>query len=348
MKKYAVQWKIPIMVLLSLTLIGACQSPTNLNNMPGSNETGFVEFEFPTRDVDGFKELVSGDKSFNETGAGKLYLPKNATVDQPVPMMIILHGSGGTWGGRGHRHARYLNKHGIGALLIDTYASRGLIKKDKYVRRLMKVNLPDQISDAFAALKALQNHPLVDGGRIGVMGYSMGGLTALLTSFESIAQASGDHGLRFDLHVGFYAPCLMRPQDTRRTGAPIVALWGELDKATPKARCDDFIAELKKRPGVVETVWYPGAAHGWNGLQPAKFYKGVPNFAPCDWLIHPDGHVTDRTTGLISETDKQLISNSERCVSFGYVIGRHEQTHKLANQALIEAIRRHMPQKDQS
>jgi dienelactone hydrolase len=61
----------------------------------------------------------------------------------------------------------------VDALLIDTFASRGLSKKDKYIKRLMKVDFPDHLTDAFAALESLQTPPLVDGSRIGAMGYSM-------------------------------------------------------------------------------------------------------------------------------------------------------------------------------
>jgi dienelactone hydrolase len=272
-----------------------------------------------------------------------LYLPAEAAPEKPVPLMIILHGSGGTWGGRGARQAQFLNRHGIGALLIDTFRSRGLTKKDKYIRRLMKVNFPDQLADAFAALEALQSHPLVDGGRIGVMGYSMGGTSSILAAYESLAGASSKSKLRFALHVGFYAPCIIQPQNSKRTGAPIVGFWGELDKATPKSRSDKAFAEFKRQAGAVETRWFTGAAHGWNGLKPARFYPEVPNFAPCDYLINLDGSVTERTAGLSSDTDKMFIVNSERCISFGYSIGRHEATLNKANQELVEVIRRYMP-----
>jgi dienelactone hydrolase len=225
----------------------------------------------------------------------------------------------------------------VGALLIDTFAGRGLSKKDKYIKRLMRVNFPDQLSDAFAALVSLQTHPLVDGSRIGVMGYSMGGASAILAAYEHIASACTQSNQRFALHVGFYAPCIIRPEVTKTTGYPIIGLWGESDEATPKPRCDRIFNELKAGTGIVKSRWYPNAPHGWNGKSPAKFYRGVPNFAPCDWLLHPNGTITETTTGLTSDTDKQLLVNSKHCVEFGYTIGRHERTRKSANQTLLMA-----------
>lgn len=46
--------------------------------------------------------------------------------------MVILHGSGGEWSGRGVDQAGFLVQHGIGAFIVDTFVSRGLKKKDKW------------------------------------------------------------------------------------------------------------------------------------------------------------------------------------------------------------------------
>ena len=62
-----------------------------------------------------------------------------------------------TWGGMGSRHAELLSQNGIGALVIDTFFSRGLSKKDKYIQRLMEANFPDQLVDA-ELLETIQQH----------------------------------------------------------------------------------------------------------------------------------------------------------------------------------------------
>jgi hypothetical protein len=46
--------------------------------------------------------------------------------------MVILHGSGGEWSGKGVNQAGFLVQHGIGAFIVDTFVSRGLKKKDKW------------------------------------------------------------------------------------------------------------------------------------------------------------------------------------------------------------------------
>lgn len=301
------------------------------------------EFVFQTRDVKGFQDLITGPKAYNAGSLGTLYLPPEAGPENKVAVMVILHGSGGEWSGRGRAHAQVLNQHGIGALVVDTFSGRGLTKKDRYIRRLMKVNLPDQLTDAFAALDLLQTHPHVDGGRIGVMGYSLGGTSAVLASFEEIARHAARGNQRFALHVGFYPPANVRPENGLGTGAPVVCLWGGKDLATPKADCRRLVEFLKKGGAPVRAVWYPEAAHGWNSVEPLKFYKGIPNFAPCRWTIRADGSVLESRSNLVSTTDKEFIANTERYVDYGYSLGRHPETDALTTRLLVEEINAVMP-----
>ena len=206
----------------------------------------------------------------------------------------------------------------------------------------MEVNFPDQLADAFGALNALQSHPFVDGNNIGVMGYSMGGVSTILAPYENIAAASSNKSERFALHIAFYAPCVIQPSKPEPTGAPVIASWGLEDESTPQSRCDGFLSVFEKEGCFVKTKWYEGAAHGWNGIKPAKFYKGVPNFAPCEFVINENGQITERKTGKTTDTDKQMIENTEYCVDFGYSIGRHDRTNELANAELLKAIKQHM------
>ena len=82
-------------------------------------------FRFPTRDVEGFQDLMTWDKGYDAKGLGTLILPSNASRENKVAVMVILHGSGG----EGADHAEFLVQHGIGAFIIDTFVGRGLKKK---------------------------------------------------------------------------------------------------------------------------------------------------------------------------------------------------------------------------
>jgi len=339
--------KINISCLLAITLICfafvlGCQPKTLFMTSLKNGESG--AFRFPTRDVKGFQDLMAGNNAYDAKGLGTLYLPSKAGRENKVAVMVILHGSGGEWLGRGADHADFLVQHGIGAFIVDTFVSRGLKKKDKYIQRLKKVNFPDQLTDAFAALEILHTHPFVDGDRIGVMGYSMGGISTILAAYKKVAENSTKGKNRFALHVPFYAPCIIQPENNSGTGAPMVCLWGEEDETTPRPRCEELIKHLQDGGNSVKAIWYPDAAHGWNGKKPMKFYQSVPNFSPCRYTIHSDGSVIEKVTGMTSITDKKFIEYSEQCVGFGYTIGRHDETHIKANKALLAAIETFMPE----
>jgi len=196
--------KISFFLAIALTCLATflgCQPKDKFITSLKAGETG--TFRFPTRDVEGFQDLMTGDNVYDAKGLGTLYLPFKASRENKVAVMVILHGSGGEWSGRGADQAEFLVQHGIGAFIVDTFVSRGLKKRDKYIQRLMKVNFPDQLTDAFAALEILQTHPFVDGNRIGVMGYSMGAISITLAAYEKIAQYSSKGKARFALHVPF-------------------------------------------------------------------------------------------------------------------------------------------------
>ena len=237
-RKMKLGFYMVITLFLFLFFVG-CQPKNTFINSLKAGESG--TFRFPTRDVEGFQDLMTGDKGYDAKGLGTLILPSNASRENKVAVMVILHGSGGEWSGRGADHAEFLVQHGIGAFIIDTFVGRGLKKKDKYIQRLMQVNFPDQLTDAFAALEILQTHPFVDGDRIGVMGYSMGGISTTLAAYEKIAQYCSKGKARFALHVPFYAPCIIHLENGSGTGAPIVCLWGEENETTPKSRCEELV-----------------------------------------------------------------------------------------------------------
>ena len=331
------------LMMLALCLLTA-PAPSRADESITSLASGRVgRFAFPTRNVTGFPDMAFGEKQYNSYTLGNLVLPSATGPENKVPVMVILHGSGGEWSGRGRDMARYLADRGVGGFVVDTFSGRGLTKKDKYIPRLMEANFPDQLTDAFAALDLLQTHPGVDGARIGLMGFSMGGVSAVLASFEQIAAWAAFGKNRFALHVAFYAPGIIFPEQGAGTGAAVVCLWGRRDESTPLLNCRYLMEYLDKGGNPVQAFWYPGAAHGWNGRREMKFYKGFPNFAGCRWTIGPDGIIGEGKTDLIAASDRELIVNSEYCVDFGYTIGRHVEADAKAKEDLLRVISSFMP-----
>lgn len=298
---------------------------------------------FPTRDVDGLSGLFGGDGAAHAEAAARLFTPDGFGTGEPVPAMVILHGSGGEWSGRGRRHGMFLAEHGIAALVVDTFESRGLGHDMAYLDRLRVANVPDQVADAYAALDYLRALPGIDPGRIGLMGYSMGGVSTYAAAFEEIAQAAGRAPDRFALHVAFYAPCFLEAMAPQTTGAPVVAIWGEADESTHRDQCVRLVASLQAGGSPVDVHWLAGAAHGWNGTGDMRFYPSLPHGSPCRFRVGANGTVAEALTGRPAATDGQLIAVMAQCTATGYTIGRHEQANAEANRILLEAIAEHMP-----
>ncbi|WP_375771084.1 dienelactone hydrolase family protein [Archangium gephyra] len=199
--------------------------------------------------------------------AGRLSVPTNA--QGKVPAVVIAHGSGGV-DTRGSFHAQALHEAGIATLEIDMWAARGLSGGAEGRPRAVAETLPD----AWGALKYLSAHPSIDASRIGIMGFSWGGLMSMLSATRKYA-AGAEPGQRFVAHAPFYPVCwaynhVPSYEFGELTGSPIFIQAGEADQYDDPDSCQRLVDSLSPadRANVSLTV-YPGATHGWDRLEPA-------------------------------------------------------------------------------
>jgi dienelactone hydrolase len=199
--------------------------------------------------------------------AGRLSVPTN--VQGKVPAVVIAHGSGGV-DTRGSFHAQALHEAGIATLEIDMWAARGLSGGAEGRPRAVAETLPD----AWGALKYLSAHPSIDASRIGIMGFSWGGLMSMLSATRKYA-AGAEPGQRFVAHAPFYPVCwaynrVPSYEFGELTGSPIFIQAGAADQYDDPDSCQRLVDSLSPadRANVSLTV-YPGATHGWDRLEPA-------------------------------------------------------------------------------
>jgi dienelactone hydrolase len=199
--------------------------------------------------------------------AGRLSLPTNA--QGKVPAVVIAHGSGGV-DTRGSFHAQALHEAGIATLEIDMWSARGLSGGAEGRPRAVAETLPD----AWGALKYLSAHSSIDASRIGIMGFSWGGLMAMLSATRKYA-AGAEPGQRFVAHAPFYPVCwaynrVPGYEFGALTGSPLFLQAGAADQYDDPDSCQKLVDGLtpEDRASVSLTV-YPGATHGWDRLEPA-------------------------------------------------------------------------------
>lgn len=202
--------------------------------------------------------------------SGQLRVPK-ASNEARMPAVVISHGSGGV-DSRGKFYAEALNAAGIATLEIDMWAARGWFGGT--LNR--PAGVPETLPDAYGALKFLSEVPNIDPDRIGIMGFSWGGVVAMLTATTpyTVKLYGGElNGLKFAAHIAHYPVCwvynLLPGYEFKEfTGAPVLIQSGELDDYdVDPDTCPNLAASTNA--DFISVNIYPHATHAWDRLQPA-------------------------------------------------------------------------------
>jgi len=265
-----------ISALLGLvtTVAGAAQTDCKDDATP---LISFVQFQSPN--------LLAPQSPL--TIKGKLSLPANGNSNQrclsakkDVPAVVVLHGSSGI-DSRGDFYAAALNAAGIATLEIDMWEARGVVGATNRPA-LPLFNYPD----AFSALTFLRAQPNISHDRIGVLGFSWGGVVSLASAEELYAgMFGGSNGPRFKAYVAHYPTCYVfnktdfpppvppTPaqagiQWLHLTGAPVLIQIGTEDDydngAGPCRNLADTVNPSNNN--VVEVAVYEDSYHGWDRI----------------------------------------------------------------------------------
>ena len=282
---------------------------------------------FPSWNAASAKELMSGGaNSVHQTSGGLLVLPPGASATAPVPAVVILHGSGGDWSGRSVYLANRLARNGIAGFAVDTFVARNLRPTDDYFVRLQKASIYTLIIDGLMALKALQEHPAIEGGRVAVAGFSLGAAAALYSMFEPVTESVlGADGARFSAYASFYAGCSFDFEDFRVQGGPVLLMMGEIDESMSIPRCEWLRDKLADRGVDAELKVYAGAGHGWELPSPQAFVPGAAITKDCliTWTL--DGDSIEQNSGYSVDSTLGAIAAFSSCSTRdGYTMGRNE------------------------
>jgi carboxymethylenebutenolidase len=137
---------------------------------------------------------------------------------------------------------------------------------------LMQSYAPDQaIADIGAAVAALRARPEVAGGKVGAIGYCMGGRMAYL------AAATTDVDAAVPYYGGGIHAQLERVAAIR---CPVQFHYAERDDHIPLAAVEQVRRAFAGRPVPAEVHVYPGSMHGFNCWARASYH------APSAALAH--------------------------------------------------------------
>ncbi len=169
-------------------------------------------------------------KSQHETPftiAARLRLPEGTS--ERVPAVVILHGSAGPSGREGG-YAKVLNEAGFATLEPDQWAARGLKGGAEGRPRSVAETIPD----LYGARRYLLEHPAIDPARIGVMGFSFGGVATMLSATHAYNDRFAPEG-HFLAHMPIYPVCWLYNkvpgyEFANLVDAPLLIVTGALDE----------------------------------------------------------------------------------------------------------------------
>jgi dienelactone hydrolase len=298
-------------------------------------------------------DVLIGDMSvaLPTTGIGTLFLPEGASTESPVPAMVVVHGSGGIQPGREMEYGALLAENGYAALVIDYYTPRGATDDVSYMIRVLSVTEFDAVTDAYNGLRLLQTHPAIDPGRIGVMGFSYGGMATRIAMDQRVADSLLGGNPPFAAHIDYYGPCFQNFRSPAATGAPLLTLRGTEDASNELPACRRREAELRELGASVEAHVYEGVGHSWEALRPRAMSESSPYVSGCEMDYDEQGR--PMTAGQYIVNVPVETSREERialrmasgdlladCVKSGYIIGRDDAAKARSDAHMLEFLGR--------
>lgn len=283
------------MFLSALTLAGPASAQGDLGPALSSMaEFKAGKFQFASiknqawwsRVNEGPHTLVGADRVYVPA---ELFMPSGATGR--VPAMVIIHGIGGAYTRDGSKRAYWdyaedLAKSGVAAVMVDTHSGRGIGVTQMLGSGAVPVFA--FVADAFAVLDLLKTHPGIDPERVGVMGFSKGGATALLASDERAARALSPSASMFALHVAIYPGCQTYPENPRLRSPQVVMVVGERDNYTGITGCSEIQEKMTRAGADVKLVKLDGATHAWDENVQHLRVEDVSS-EDCRWKLQDDG-----------------------------------------------------------
>jgi len=259
-----------------------------------------TKIEFQSIPVITVKDFLNGKvPEKTQTVWGTLNFPANAP-DKNVPVVVVLHGSGGIHGSEAHWLSIF-NSMGLATFMVDSNWARRNCKK------IFKKAIPNcndvhkgitRIVDARRALELLSKHPRIDPARIGCIGSSLGGIGCLYQSVERFQKMWGAPGLEFAASVPMYPVCNFKYlEDDIMSDEPIRIHIGDLDQYGSAESCVKYVERLHLKGKDITITVYPGVHHGFDEKIPGPkgpqttFKQKGHFFSKCNFEENTDSSV---------------------------------------------------------
>ncbi|MEA2661748.1 MAG: carboxymethylenebutenolidase [Chloroflexota bacterium] len=166
-------------------------------------------------------------------------------------------------------------REGFNALAPDFYHGKNarIGEPDAAQKLMMELNIDQAAKDARGAAQYLASHPKTSSKKIGVIGFCMGGMLALMTG----TVASDVVGAVVDCYG---VPPQKKPDYGKLKGIPVLGIFGGKDEHVMHA-LPTLEADLKAAGVPFEKVVYPEADHAFLNEQRTDVFR--PDDAKDAW-----------------------------------------------------------------
>ena len=243
-----------------------------------------------------------------------LVYPKKG--EGPFPVLVFNHSSGGAklyhnkWFKFNRQQARQLLKKGIAVMFVDNFNGRNVISAGADQGQVSTYSF---YIDAFMTLEYLSKDPKINIKKVGITGWSRGGMNSLAIAEKRIR----DVLISKDL---YFAASLPRSVECRQSGyfrnpQPIkeTKIWmvnGKNDDASHAHICEEYGKKMKANGADIEVTTKAGWGHGFTANYEAEYESDQEAWHECpDYYTEDDG---------MPNKDAKIDAS---CITYGYHIG---------------------------
>ena len=240
----------------------------------------------------------------------------------PFPILVFNHASGGAylfsneWFQFNRLVARDLQKKGVAIMFVDNFTGRNVISAGADQAQVSTYSF---YIDAFMTLEYLSKDPRVNIKKVGITGWSRGGMNSLAIAEKRIRDALVSKDL-------YFAASLPRSVECRQSGffrnpqpipeTKILMVNGKIDDASHAHICEEYGEKMKANGADIVVKTKAGWGHGFEANYSAEFEAGQEVWHNC-----PDYYTED--DGMANKEAKF----DDSCITYeGYHIGGTRKT----------------------
>ena len=214
----------------------------------------------------------------------------------PFPVLVFNHASGGAalysneWFKFNRQMAKILLRKGIAVMFVDNFNGRNVISAGADQAQVSTYSF---YIDAFMTLEYLSKDPKINIKKVGITGWSRGGMNSLAITETRIRDALVSKDL-------YFAASLPRSVECRQSGffrnpqpipeTKILMVNGKIDDASHAHICEEYGEKMKANGADIKVTTKSGWGHGFEANYSAEFEAGQEVWHNCpDYYTEDDG-----------------------------------------------------------